>query len=71
MPLTQINRETMRELGSNLLTMERKMKVEAVVSYIYKEAVQVAERYNQTIYRFNITATESFRPVNISNRHKN
>jgi hypothetical protein len=61
MPLTQINRETMRELGSNLLTMERKMKVEAVVSYIYKEAVQVAERYNQTIYRFNITATESFK----------
>jgi hypothetical protein len=41
--------------------MEHKMKVEAVVNYIYKEAVQVAERYNQTIYRFNITATESFK----------
>jgi hypothetical protein len=41
--------------------MERKMKVEAVVNYIYKQAVEAAERYNQTIYRFNITATDSFK----------
>ena len=68
MPLIKINRETMRQLGSNLSMLERKMKVEAVVSYIYKEAVQAAERYNQTIYRFYVNVTDSckvFRTLHI------